>query len=116
MRSFLLFLSLLILIIASSCSVKHVPVGNYENIDCKPIVLKEDKDLLLFWDLVTVRRTEKGIKVKDYEKVSRRKFFDNVVFYGTAGIFSFYSVKIYVKDCDSEDLERSKKEEKRSRE
>lgn len=116
MRSAIVFMLFFVLVIASSCSVKRVQVGDYENIDCKPVVLKQDKDFLLFWNLVPVRKTEKGIKVKNYEKVSKRRFFDNVVFFGTAGIFSFYTVKIYIKDCEEVNTDNSMREEKRSRE
>lgn len=111
MRSAIAFILFFVMIFASSCSVNRVQVGNYENIDCKPIVYKADKDFYLFWNTVPVRRTEKGVKVKDYEKVARRKFFDTVVFYGTAGIFSFYSVKIYVKECDEMEMKRQVKRE-----
>ncbi|PKP43608.1 MAG: hypothetical protein CVT95_12035, partial [Bacteroidetes bacterium HGW-Bacteroidetes-12] len=108
-RSVIVFVLLFVLLFGSSCSVKKVQVGNYQNIDCKKVVYKEDKDMLLFWNLVHVKKTEKGIKVKDYEKVSRRRFFDNVVFYGTAGILSFYTVKIYVKECDQIEIKREEK-------
>jgi hypothetical protein len=87
-------------ILITSCGATKVQVGNYNNIDCKTTLYKKSKDIYLFWDIVPIKRTEKKIKVKDYEKVVRRDFFDNVIFYGTAGIFSFYSVKINTKKCD----------------
>jgi hypothetical protein len=92
-------LILIILLSTVSCTISRTAVGNYSNIDCKSKVYKKDKDRYLFWNLVTLREIEKTIKIADYEKVVRRNTFDTVVFFGTAGIMSFYTVTIRVKDC-----------------
>ncbi|MDX9846566.1 MAG: hypothetical protein RBT74_06270 [Tenuifilaceae bacterium] len=96
------FLAVLLILIATACGVQRVPVGNYENVDCKPKTLTKGKDLSLFWELVPIRKVEKTIKITDYEKVVKRDIFDNIIFYGTAGIFSFKSVRIRVKDCEEQ--------------
>lgn len=96
------FLAVFLILVATSCGVQRVPVGNYEKVDCKPKTLTKGKDLSLFWELVPVRKVEKTVKVTDYEKVVRRDVFDNIIFYGTAGIFSFKSVRIRVKDCEDQ--------------
>lgn len=93
-------LGIILILISTSCGVQKVQVGNYENIDCKSKTLTKGKEVALFWEMVTIRKVEKTVKVKDYEKVVRRDVFDNVIFYGTVGILSFKSVKIKVKDCD----------------
>ncbi len=96
------FLAVFLVLIATSCGVQRVPVGNYEKVDCTPKTLTKGKDLSLFWELIPVRKVEKTVKVTDYEKVVRRDVFDNIIFYGTAGIFSFKSVRIRVKDCEEQ--------------
>jgi hypothetical protein len=91
-----------ILFFLTSCGVQRVAVGNYESTDCKTKQHTEGKDISLFWEMVPVRTTEKKINITDYEKVVKRDFFDTVIFYGTAGIFSFKTVKINVRDCEAE--------------
>ncbi len=98
MRSVLAILTLSIVLL-SSCAVNTVQVGNYDENECKPKVYKEGKDVSLFWEMVPLRRTEKKINLENYEKVTKRDFFDTVIFYGTAGIFSFKTVTINVKNC-----------------
>jgi hypothetical protein len=98
-----ILLSLFVLIVfTSSCTISRKQVGNYNNIDCKSKVYAKDKDRYLFWNMVTLREIEKTLKIEDYEKVVRRNTFDTVVFFGTAGIMSFYTVTIRVKDCGEE--------------
>lgn len=84
----------------SSCMVARKQVGNYEKKDCKPVVYKEGLDFYLFWETIALRKTEKNIKVKDYEVVRRRGFMDYIVFYGSVGIFSPSRVQVKVKNCD----------------
>ncbi len=92
----------IILFVATSCGVQRVAVGNYETTDCKSKQYTKGKDISLFWEMVPLRTTEKKIKVTDYEKVVKRDFFDTIIFYGTAGIFSFKTVEINIKDCETE--------------
>ena len=94
---------LVIILMASSCSVSSVPVGNFDNIDCRPSVHASDRDFYLFWDNVPIRRLADNIEYEDYEVVSRRGFFDTLIYYGTLGTFSFYKVRIRVKDCNNEE-------------
>lgn len=89
-------------ILATSCTVQKTSIGNYNEVECDKKLLTKEKEISLFWETIPLRKVEKKIKVKDYEKVSKRDFFDTVVFYGTAGIFSFRTVKIYVKECPAE--------------
>lgn len=84
-----------------SCVVNRIQVGDYDRAKCKSTVYKKDKELYLFWELVTAKRIDKRLKLQNYEKVMRRNFFDSVVLVGTLGIFSFYTVTIRVQDCDS---------------
>lgn len=79
----------------ASCKVSRSYVGVYDSEQPSKVQCK-DKDVYLFWDMVQLQSTEKICKVKNYEKVVKRNLFDNVVYYGTLGIFSFYTVKIKV--------------------
>ncbi|MFP4556765.1 MAG: hypothetical protein ACLFNU_07830 [Bacteroidales bacterium] len=99
MRLVLAILTLSIVLL-SSCAVNTVQVGNYDKKDCKSEVYKEGKDISLFWEMIPLRRTDKKVNLENYEKITKRDFFDTVIFYGTAGIFSFKSVTIKVKDCN----------------
>lgn len=90
-----LLIPFLAIFLTTSCLVERVQVGSYDA-SKKSTILTKSKDIYLFWGIVPLRRTEKRIKVKDYEKTVRRSVFDTVVFYGTAGIFSFYTVTIRV--------------------
>ena len=93
---------LLTIFLATACSVQKTSVGNYNEIQCDEKLLTKEKDVALFWELLPMRRVEDFITVKNYEKISKRNFFDTVVYYGTIGIFSFHTVKIYVKECPTE--------------
>jgi hypothetical protein len=95
----IILLFIILLLSNTSCKVTKEQVGNYSTTDCKPKLFREGKDIYLFWEMVPLRRTEKKINLNNYEKEVSRDFFDTVIFYGTAGIFSFYSVKINIKDC-----------------
>lgn len=86
----------------TSCVVQKEQVGNYNNQEGKSIVHEKGKDFYLFWENISVRKVEDKIEVEDYEKIVRRSFFDNVVFYGTIGIFSFYTVEIKTKEVKKE--------------
>lgn len=101
----------IITLLSTSCAVSTVQVGNYNEIDCKPKVLTKEKEIHLFWEMLPVRTMDKKLKLDNYEKDTRRTFFDTVIYYGTIGIFSFHTVKIKVKDCDQEqDTEVNKAE------
>ena len=98
MRNKLVFSSfVLFLLLFSSCKVEQVQVGNYSALEGKSIVYDKGKDFHLFWDKIPLHRIERNIKITDYEKIVKRNFFDNVIFYGTIGIFSFHTVKIMTK-------------------
>jgi len=81
-----------------SCKVEQVQVGNYNTLEGKLIVYDKGKDIYLFWDKLPLQRLEDNIKISDYEKIVKRNLFDNVIFYGTMGIFSLHTVKIMAKD------------------
>ena len=102
MRAIIFSLIFSLGLFASSCTISRDVFGNYARKQCTPKVYKKGKDIYLFWDNLHVRKTEKNLKLKDYEKVVKRNFFDSVVYFGTMGIFSFYTVKIKTKDCDEE--------------
>lgn len=78
-----------------SCKVSQTNIGAF-NPEQPSKVQCKSKDIYLFWDLVQLQSTEEKCKVVNYEKVVKRNLFDNVVYYGTLGIFSFYTVKIKV--------------------
>lgn len=92
----------IITLLSTSCAVSTVQVGNYSEIDCKPKVLTKEKEIYLFWEMLPVRTMDKKLKLDNYEKNTRRTFFDTVIYYGTIGIFSFHTVRIKVKDCDQQ--------------
>jgi len=89
--------TLILFILLSSCTVQKELVGNYNNTNGKSMVYEKGKDIYLFWNQVQIRDVEEDLKIVDYEKITKRNLFDNVVYYGTFGIVSFYSVKIKVK-------------------
>lgn len=102
----------IITLLSTSCAVSTVQVGNYNEIDCKPKVLTKEKEIHLFWEMLPVRTMDKKLKLDNYEKDTRRTFFDTVIYYGTIGIFSFHTVRIKVKDCDQQqDTEVNKTED-----
>lgn len=94
------FLLLAFCFIAGSCVTQRVQTGEFDNSVLKTSLYKKEKDIYLFWDQVRVRSTEKHLEVEAYEMIKRRTFFDAVIFYGTAGIFSFYTVSIRVPKPD----------------
>lgn len=100
MKQSSLILALIFMLITSSCAVSKVQVGNYNEVDCKSEVYLKGTDSYVLWELIPIRKTESLVKVKDYEKIVRRSFIDGLGTYGTLGFFSFYTVKIKVKDCD----------------
>ena len=89
--------TLILFILLFSCTVQKELVGNYNNTNGKSMVYEKGKDIYLFWNQVQIRDVEEDLKIVDYEKITKRNLFDNVVYYGTFGIVSFYSVKIKVK-------------------
>jgi hypothetical protein len=76
--------------------------GDFDNSVLKTSLYKKEKDIYLFWEQVRLRSTEKLLDVKEYELIKRRTFFDAVIFYGTAGIFSFYTISIRVPIPDDD--------------
>ncbi len=94
-------------LLLTSCAVKTTHVGNYNEVDCKPKVIIDEKEIHLFWNMLPVRTIDKKIKAESYEKTSKRSFFDTVVYYGTLGIFSFNTVKVKVKDCEPSEEPKS---------
>lgn len=68
-------------------------------------VYRKDKNFYLFWNLIPVKKIEKDLKLADYEIVVKRNFFDTIIFYGTIGIFSFYTVKIKIKESEEKSID-----------
>ncbi|MGE4288361.1 MAG: hypothetical protein AB7E36_06715 [Salinivirgaceae bacterium] len=100
MKLKVLFVLLAFYFIAASCVTQRVQIGDFDNSLLKTSLYKKEKDIYLFWDQVKLRSTEKYLDVKAYELVKRRTFFDAIIFYGTAGIFSFYTLSIRVPKPD----------------
>jgi hypothetical protein len=98
MRKVFVFILLNVTIFLFSCKVETLHVGNYATQPGKPVVINKGKDIYLFWDKVPLQRVEKKVAITDYEKIVKRNLFDNVIYYGTIGIFSFYTVKINAKE------------------
>jgi len=92
--------TLILLVLLSSCTVQKEVVGNYNNINGKSRVYEKGKDVYLFWNQVQIQDVEDDLKIVDYEKVTKRTFFDNLIYYGTFGVVSYYSVKIKIKESD----------------
>lgn len=88
--------TILLLIFTVSCTVTRETHGDYDSSKHKTKTLVKGKDLYLFWNQLPVNRTENQVDVEHYEKIVRRGFFDAAIYFGTLGIFSFYSVKIKV--------------------
>src|SRR6056297_1470699 len=97
----LFFVAILSLILISSCLVSKEQFGNYDSSKYPTETVKKGKDFYLFWDKVSVKKTDKNLDIKDYEKIVRRGVFDATLYYGTLGIFSFYSVKINAPKNDN---------------
>ncbi len=81
-----------------SCKVNKEQFGNYETQTGKTVVYDKGKDVYLFWDKISLNKVEDNMQIQDYEKITKRNFFDNIIYYGTFGVFSFYTVKIKVKE------------------
>lgn len=90
----LLFLSLFLLI--TSCTVSKEVVGDF-NPEKRSVVYKKSHDFYFFWEMVKTRSAEDYVTIKDYQKVTKRTPFDVVLYYGTLGIFSPYTVIFYVE-------------------
>ena len=90
------------LMIVSSCTVSKEQVGNYNDMEGTIIVYEKNKDFYLFWDLIPVKRIEKNLTITDYEIVLKRTFFDAVIYGGTLGFFSYYTVIIKTKESKEE--------------
>jgi hypothetical protein len=100
MKLRILFISLIGLFLIVSCTVSREQFGTYDDSKYKTTTYKEGRELYLFWNQLPIKRLDKRIKHKNYEKITKRKPFDAMVFYGTLGIFSFYSVKINIPDSN----------------
>jgi hypothetical protein len=87
-----------LIIFLSSCAVQKEQLGNYSTSEGKTTVYEKGKDMCLFWNQVQIQDVEKNLKIKNYEKITKRTFFDNLIFYGTFGVVSYYSVKIKIKE------------------
>jgi hypothetical protein len=94
MKNLTLFLLLTTLLLASSCVVERTQVGTIEPGLLNQKTYKKGKDIYLFWNQLPLQKTERGLDIKNYEIIVKRNLFDVVVTYGTAGIFSFYTVII----------------------
>jgi hypothetical protein len=82
--------------------VSREQFGNYNEMEGNATVYRQDKNFYLFWNLIPVKKIEKELELADYEIVVKRNFFDTIIFYGTIGIFSFYTVKIKIKELEVE--------------
>jgi hypothetical protein len=100
MKFNVVFVLLAFYFIAASCVTHRVQTGDFDNAVLKTSLYKKEKDIYLFWDQVRLRSTEKHLDVKEYELIKRRTFFDAVIYYGSAGIFSFYTISIRVPKSD----------------
>ncbi len=98
----IIIITLLSLLITFSCTVSKEQVGNYNEMKGNATVYQKSKNFYLFWDLVPVQKIEKDLTITDYEIIIKRNFFDSVIYYGTIGIFSFYDVKIKIKESEEE--------------
>lgn len=90
----LVIVALLLFMSGYSCVVSKQQVGNYDSKKCKSNQTIKGKDFYLFWDQLTVNRTADDIALKNYEIIVKRNAFDAIIFYGSIGIVSFYTVKI----------------------
>jgi len=84
------------MLLLSSCAVQKEYFGTYDKTESNTTIYKKEKDFYLFWDRIQVREALKTLELENYEKITKRSFLDGVIFYGTAGIFSFYTVKVKV--------------------
>lgn len=92
-----LIIALLLLFVSSSCVVSKQQIGSFDASKCKTTETIKGKDFYLFWNQIKVKKISDDVKQKNYEIVIKRNVFDTFVFYGSIGIFSFYTVKI--KTC-----------------
>lgn len=98
MRQYTVSYIIFLLILISSCTINREQVGNYNNIKGNTTTYLKGKNIYLFWDQVQLQGIEKKLTIKNYEKIVKRNFFDSVVYFGTFGVFSFYTVKIKIKN------------------
>lgn len=98
MKNKILIFLVVLLMAATSCTVSREQYGKYNKEEHDVKTLVKGKDLYLFWDQLSVSKTEHDVDIKHYEKIVKRGFFDFAVYIGTLGIFSFYSVEIKVPE------------------
>jgi len=96
MKFKLFLISILSFLLIASCTVSREQFGSFDDSKYKTTTYKEGRELYLFWNQLPIKKLDKKIKHNDYEKITKRKPFDAIVFYGTIGIFSFYTVKINI--------------------
>ncbi len=84
----------ILIILTSSCVVSKNNVGKFNPSECTQIEKIKDKNFYLFWNKVTINNIEKKIPYKSYEITKKRNAFDGIVFYGTLGICSFYTMQV----------------------
>ena len=96
----IIIIALLLLTLATSCTVSRQQVGNYEEMEGKAIIYKTGKDFYLFWDQLPISSVEKKLEITDYEIIKKRRFFETIIYLGTIGIFSYYDIKVYIKESE----------------
>lgn len=99
-KNLVIALAFVVLLLSTSCVVSKQQVGNYGTEKCKNSQTVKGKDFYLFWDQIPVSKVADNIETKNYEIVVKRNAFDALIFYGSIGIFSFYTVQ--VKTCEKQ--------------
>lgn len=99
-RKLVIIITLLLLLTSTSCVVSKQQVGNYDTEKCKNSQTVKGKDFYLFWNQLPVTKVADNVDAKNYEIVVKRNAFDAIIFYGSIGVFSFYTVKI--KTCEKQ--------------
>ena len=101
-----IFIALTLFFLITSCVVDRQQVGQYNQQDGRAKTVEKSKDIYLFWNMVPMRKTENYTGLKDYEKIVKRNAFDAIIYYGTLGIFSFYTVEIKAKQIPASKSEK----------
>lgn len=86
----------------NSCVVSRSTYGDFERTDCKTETFVKDKEIYLFWDKLPLQQITIPDTINNYQKVVKRNVFDGLVYYGTMGIISHYTVTYKIKICPKE--------------
>lgn len=101
----ILIVSITVIALSASCTVERKIVGDYDT-SKRSVIYERSHDFYFFWEMVQTRNAEDFVTIKNYEKVTKRTPFDVVMYYGTLGLLSPYTVEFRVMKDSEEAKDR----------